>query len=139
MKGNKLSIFAINSFDFGNRTIYQFVLFEYKPLFSVIFFWFTKSDRVQDRFHTHAFNAISFKLFGRYTEYVLIDEESGAFEKNERTQVIKYFPRNSYHAIGQSKRGCLTLLISGPWKATWKEWINGEVKEYNWNRVEQII
>ena len=108
MKGEKLSIFALNKFDFGNRTIYQFVLFEYKPLFSILFFWFTKSNLVQDRFHTHAFNSLSIKLFGSYSEYILQDETTGKYTKKERTQFIKYFPRNSYHAIGESKRGCLT-------------------------------
>lgn len=130
------SFLKLNLFTFGNRPIHQFVLIEIKPLFSIIFFWFHKSDRVQDRFHTHAFNAISFKLFGSYTEYVLVDENTGEFEVFDRTEVIKYFPMDSYHLIGESKRGCLTVLLSGPWKKEWKEWINGKVLKYSWTRQE---
>jgi hypothetical protein len=137
MKSNAISFLHKNTFNFGNRKIHQYVIFECKWLFSIVIFHFVKSDNFQDRFHTHAFNALSFKLFGRYREYVLDDESTGEITTIERTQFIRYFPRDSYHCIGESPRGCVTLLIAGPWKKTWKEYINGEVKEYTWNR-EQI-
>jgi hypothetical protein len=136
MKTTWISLFAFNKFNFGNRPIHQFVLIEIKPLFSIIFFWFHKSDNIQDRYHTHAFNAISIKLFGEYDEHVLLDESTGESIVNNRTQVIKYFPRDSYHAIGKSKRGCLTILFSGPWHKHWKEWIDGKVARYSWSRVK---
>ena len=134
MKGKYFSIFTLNKFNFGDRVIYQFVVFECKFLFSLIFFYFVKTEKIQDRYHTHAFNAISFKLFGSYDEHVLLDEKTGENITTKRTQFLKYFPRDSYHLIGRSEKGCLTFLISGPWKPTWKEWIEGEVTYYNWNR-----
>jgi hypothetical protein len=134
MKLSWISILKFNRFNFGGRIVYQFVLFECKFLFSIIFFYFTKSDIVQDRFHTHAFNALSVKLFGSYNEYILVDEKTGEYEMIERTETFKWFPRESYHAIGESKSGCATILFSGYWKSTWKEWINGEVKNYSWHR-----
>lgn len=91
----------------------QFVIFEFK--FSVILFYFHKSDGEQDRYHTHAFNAISFKIFGTY------DEKKGKYHIENRKDIIKYFPRNRYHKIGKST-GCLTLLFSGPWNKEWKEY-----------------
>jgi len=137
MKSNWLSLFKLNKFDFGGRIVHQFVLFECKFLFSLHIFYFTKSGLRQDRFHTHAFNALSIKLYGSYLEYVLLDEKTGEREIVERDNIFKWFPRDSYHSIGESKKGCVTLLISGPWKKYWKEWIDGEVKWYTWNRKEE--
>ncbi len=137
MKGRIISILAYNRFIFGDQMVSQFVLFECKWLFSIIFFYFHKSDGVQDRFHTHAFNAFSVKLFGRYNEYLLLNEESGEYKVIPRVKVFQYFPRDSYHKIGNGT-GCMTILFSGPWKKTWKEYINGEVVNYNWNRKQKL-
>lgn len=133
MKNRFLSILKYNKFKFGKQHISQFVIFECKYIGSIMFFYFHKSDYSQDRFHTHAFNAISFKIFGNYDEHVLINENTGEYEIHKRTNIIKYFPRNSYHRIANSN-GCLTLLLSGKWKKQWKEYINGEVKFYTWGR-----
>lgn len=107
---------------FGDLVAKQFVLFEHKRLFGIIFFYF--KGKAQDRFHTHAFNALSVKLFGKYTEGVL-EYDKGRFPEVvakfiPRTQIFKYFPRDCYHSINESN-GCMTMLIQGPWKKTWKE------------------
>lgn len=133
MKTKWFSFLKLNKFEFGQQHVSQFVLFECKYLFSILFFYFHESVGIQDRYHTHAFNALSFKFFGEYTEFILLDEESGKSTWKIRDQIFKYFPRNAYHKIGNST-GCLTMLLSGPWKKTWKEWINGEVKHYSWGR-----
>ena len=135
MKTSWLTLFKKNRFEFGDQHVNQYVIFECKYLFSIIIFYFEKSNGSQDRYHTHAFNALSFKLFGEYTEYELIDEHSEAFTIKRRTQIFKYFPRNSYHKIGNSN-GCITVLLSGPWNKTWKEFKDGVVTKYNWNRNE---
>lgn len=122
---------------FGDRPITQFVIFEWKSLFSIIVFYFHKTENVQDRFHTHAFNAISIKLWGSYDEHILTNVVSGEYRIEKRTQIFKYFPRESFHRIGKGD-GCCTILFSGPWKPTWKERIDdGRIVEYNWNRKEQ--
>lgn len=128
------SVLKYKKFDFGERIIHQFIIFEFKPLFGILFFYFTKSNNKQDRFHTHAFNALSIKLFGSYNEYLLLDEKTGEYIKQERKSIFKYFPRNSYHKIGESKNGCLTLLLMGSWNKTWKEYKDGITTEYTWNR-----
>lgn len=133
MKGKIFSFLSFNVFEFGDQKVSQFIIFEHKRLFSIIFFYFHKSNKSQDRFHTHAFNAISFKLFGKYTEYILTDEKIGKYYTKDRIKIIQYFPRNSFHKIGNST-GCATLLFSGPWKKTWKEYYNNKVIEYKWNR-----
>src|SRR5579872_5840300 len=108
-KNKIFSLFKFNTFEFGNQVVSQFVIFECKYLFSIIIFYFHKSEDSQDRFHTHAFNSISIKLFGEYSEYVLDNEKSGDFHIKRRKNVLKYFPKNSYHKIGNSN-GCCTIL-----------------------------
>lgn len=121
--------------DFNAR---QFTLFEYKPWFSIIFFWFS-GDGWQDRYHTHAFDAVSLCLYGKYEERELLNPTTGAYRERPRRFGFRFFPKNSYHSLGESK-GCLTLLLSGPWKGNWKEWKNG--KEYSLSdgrvRVENV-
>ncbi len=133
MKTSWLSLFCLNVFNFGNQKVTQFVLFECKYFFSIIFFYFHKSNRTQDRYHTHAFNAISFKFFGEYDEFVL-NKETNAVTVEKRNTFFKYFPKNRYHKIGNSN-GCLTMLISGKWEDTWEETLDsGEKFTYFWNR-----
>lgn len=133
IKTKFISFLRYNRFTFGDQIVSQFVVFECKYLFSIILFYFHKSDSSQDRFHTHAFNAWSVKLWGEYNEYVLEDERTGKFHINRRDNVLQYFPRDSYHKIGDST-GCCTILFSGRWNKYWKEYINGKIKHYTWGR-----
>ena len=136
MKNKYFSIWQHKEFNFGGRTIKQFVLFECKYLFSIVFFYFPKNYKVQDRFHTHAFNGLSFLIFGTYMEHILDDEVTGEYTVKHRRQFIRWFPKKQFHRIAQSVSGCLTMLISGPWEKTWNEWKDGEITIYNWNRKE---
>jgi hypothetical protein len=136
MKTKIFSILKYNRFEFGDQVVSQFVFFECKFLFSIILFYFHRCDSSQDRFHTHAFNAISFKLFGKYEEFLLDNENTGEYHTETRSQFIKYFPRNSYHKIGKSN-GCCTILLSGKWKRGWKEYIDGKVFHYDWGREKK--
>ena len=133
MKTEYISILKYNRFKFGQQEVSQFVIFECKWLFSIIIFYFHKCEESQDRFHTHAFNALSFKLFGEYDEHILDNELTGDYHIERRKSIIKYFPRDSYHRIANSD-GCCTLLLSGRWKKYWKEYIDGEVVYYGWGR-----
>jgi len=116
---------------FGDLVAKQFVLFEHKKLFGIIFFYFKGGK--QDRFHTHAFNALSIKLWGTYTEGILVYDKNwleprfggivpviDEIKYVKRDKIFKYFPRNCYHSINDSK-GCMTILFQGPWNETWKE------------------
>jgi len=75
--------------------------------------------------------------FGEYTEYVLEDEATGRYMTRQRVETLAYFSRNTYHKIGNSN-GCCTILLSGPWKATWKEYINGQIIHYKWGRKKNL-
>ena len=132
MKLGGWSIFHRKDITFGDLTAKQLIILEHKDFFGILFFYF--KGKKQDRFHTHAFNAISIKLFGEYTEYLLDDEESGKFHLHKRDYIFRYFPRSTYHSINDSQ-GCLTLVIQGPWKGTWKELKDGVVTYYSPGRV----
>lgn len=138
IKSRAFSFLRFNRFHFGEQVVSQFVLFEWKKLGSIIFFYFHPSNGSQDRFHTHAFNALSFKVFGEYDEHILIDEKTGEYEVQKRNQFFKYFPRNSYHRIARSK-GCMTILFSGRWRKEWKEYVNGEIIKYSWGREKRYF
>lgn len=134
MKTKYFSILSYNRFEFGEQVVSQFIIFECKYLFSIIFFYFHKSNGCQDRFHTHAFNAISIRIFGDYIEEFLLDEVTCKIDSAKRSRSrFLYIPRDSYHRITRSN-GCLTLLLSGKWNKTWKEYVNGNIIYYNWNR-----
>ena len=135
MKTRAFSFLKFNKFSFGDQIVSQFVLLEWKYLGSIIFFYFHKSEKPQDRFHTHAFNAVSIKFFGNYDEHILTDEKTGEYYIKKRNTIFQYFPRNSYHRIANSN-GCMTMLLSGPWNKFWKEYVDGEIKYYTWNRNE---
>ncbi len=123
-------IFSYKKIIFGDLIANQLVLFEHKKLFGIIIFYF--HGEKQDRFHTHAFNAWSIKLFGTYVEGIL-DPETKEVRYEERKSILKYFPRNSYHSINQSK-GCCTILFQGPWKRYWKEYKDGKEILLGWHR-----
>lgn len=125
-------IFTQKDIVFGDLIAKQFILFEHKRLFGILFFYFKGGE--QDRFHTHAFNALSIKLFGSYTEGILNKDMSISYVKRDR--MFKYFPRDSYHSINHSD-GCCTMLIQGPWRDTWKEYKNGIETTLGWHRKEK--
>lgn len=128
-----ISVFKYSKFKFGEQHVSQFILFEYKKWFSIIFFYFHKSDKSQDRYHTHAFNAWSFKLFGEYHEYILLSKNPFKVNVKRRKSFYKFFPKDSYHKIGNST-GCLTVLFTGSWNQTWEEYVGGKTIIYNHNR-----
>lgn len=104
--------------DLGEQSVTELTILEYKKWFSIKLFNFHKSEGVQDRFHTHAFNAYSFLLKGDYIEEVLEDNKIVKCLRS-RSKVL-FIPKDSYHRITRSK-GCVTLLVTGPWGETFKE------------------
>lgn len=131
-KNKYLSFLKYNKFIFGEQAVSQFVVFECKYLFSIIFFYFHKSDSHQDRFHTHAFKAVSIRIFGDYIEELL--ESNGEIVKLNRSRSrVLYIPKDCFHRITKSD-SCLTLLLSGPWSKQWKEYKNGKITTYTWGR-----
>ena len=134
IKTKMISLLCYNRFSFGDQFVSQFVIFECKWLFSIIVFYFHKSKGHQDRFHTHAFNAISFKIFGTYDEHKLTNAETGDYTIKKRTEFFRYFPMDSFHRIANSN-GCCTVLMSGRWRKNWVEYVGGEIVKYERGRI----
>lgn len=108
----------------------QFTLIEIKRLFSIVAFWF-KGDGWQDRFHDHAFVALSLRIWGTYRERVLCD---GKVTENDRAESRwRFIPRNHMHMLGVS-RGCLVLVFTGPWLDYWHEVKDGQLRKLGWGR-----
>ncbi len=103
----------------GDQCVTELTILEWKKLFSIKLFHFHKTDGKQDRFHTHAFNAVSILLSGDYVEEVIDDTNTIVPLKRSRKRFL-FIPANQYHRITKSD-GCRTLLITGPWGDTFKE------------------
>jgi hypothetical protein len=108
--------------DLGEQSVRELTILEYKKWFSIKLFNFLPTTGKQDRFHTHAFNAISILLKGDYTEEI-IREENNRYTVEGLPRSRKRFlfiPANEYHRITRSS-GCLAVVITGPWGEGFKE------------------
>lgn len=103
----------------GEQSVTELTILEWKKLFSIKFFNFHKTDGKQDRFHTHAFGAVSILISGDYIEEVIDKHKNVTPLKRSRKRCL-YIPANQYHRITRSS-GCRTLLITGPWGSEFKE------------------
>lgn len=117
--------------DLGDQSVTELTILEYKKLFSIKLFKFHKSSGKQDRFHTHAFNALSFLIKGDYTEEIIKDNKIMKCRRN-RSRIL-YIPKDSYHRITKSD-SCYTLLLTGPWGGEFKE-----LREVGHNKYKEWV
>ncbi len=96
--------------------VWGYWLIEWKQLFSIALLCF--EDGTRDAYHSHAFNARSWVLFGMLEEYFL--------EGGWRVLVPSIWPvitsRNTFHKVSSVGRTWV-LTFRGPWDKTWKEYI----------------
>lgn len=102
----------------GEQKVSELTILEWKKLFSIKLFNFHKTNGCQDRFHTHAFGALSILLKGDYIEEVVVGNK--IVQLNRSRKRFLYIPKDSFHRITRSN-GCRTLLITGPWGKEFKE------------------
>jgi len=127
------SFFQKKRVELGEGYILAYVIFEWKPLFSIIVYnWKTI---LQNRFHSHAFAAYAFLLSGSYTEEVY---RHGEITERKVNQWLKprFLPRNYTHRILKADPNTYTVVFTGPWIKYWYEWFqdtNTWVK-YTWGR-----
>lgn len=124
------------SINLGDQNVTELTVLEWKRFFSIKLFHFHPTDGKQDRFHTHAFNAVSILLSGDYVEEVIEWRQIVSLKRSRKR--FLFIPADQYHRITKSN-GCRTLLITGPWgkefrelrgcttqgETTWEEWICG--------------
>lgn len=116
----------------GDQKVTELTVLEWKQLFSIKLFHFHPTNGKQDRFHTHAFNAVSILLSGDYTEEIIIQDYVIPLKRSR--QRFLYIPANEYHRITKSN-GCRTLLITGPWGKEFKELrhaFDSQLEGYSW-------
>lgn len=109
-------------------TVWAHWLIELKGLFSIVLLQFEHGSR--DAYHSHAFNCISWVLWGKLVEEVLDDDVSSGSRFNvygpSLIPVLTF--RDTTHKVVSYGR---TWVISfrGPWAKTWKEILpDGEEK-----------
>jgi len=90
--------------------------------------------REQDRFHTHAFSAVSLMLWGHYRESILLPTGQTT-SRVRKAPDICYLPRSLCHKIMESTPGAVSITLMGPWHKTWKEIHQGnKVRTFTWGR-----
>jgi hypothetical protein len=92
-----------------------FWLVEIKGLFSVLLLRF--NDGAREAFHTHAFNAFTWFLWGDLTE----EFQDAEPRKYKRRLIPKLTPRSLLHRVS-SKGTSWVFTLRGPWAETWQEW-----------------
>jgi hypothetical protein len=106
-----------------------FFLVEIKWLFSIALLRFNIGGR--EEFHTHAFHALTWFLWGG-----LVEEEYRAETpyRYRRSLWPKFTPRSKNHRVRADKTSwCLTLR--GPWAKTWTEHTEaGSKTTFGWGR-----
>lgn len=96
-----------------------FWLVEWKNGFSLVFLKFSNGSR--EAFHSHAFNARTWWLWGEVEEEHL-DGTKKTWKPSLRS---KFTPKECFHRI-ISKGTSFAFSVRGPWATTWKEYKNEE-------------
>lgn len=106
------------SINLGDQNVTELTILEWKRFFSIKLFHFHPTDGKQDRFHTHAFNAVSILLSGDYVEEVIESRQIVSLKRSRKR--FLFIPADQFHRITKSS-GCRTLLITGPWGKEFRE------------------
>jgi hypothetical protein len=102
-------------FDGGPESgVTGYMLLEWKILCSIGLLHFKEGSR--EAFHNHAFNAITWWLFGKVTE----EQTSGALKDYGPSLVPKITKRACFHKV-IAHRDTWAITFRGPWADTWKE------------------
>ena len=95
-----------------------FWLVEIKGLFSIVLLRFNDGGR--EAYHSHAFNALSWFLWGNLTERSLDFPTKPTEYTYKRSFIPKVTPRICVHRVN-SVGSSWVLSLRGPWQDTWHE------------------
>ena len=113
-----------------------YFLIECKSLFSIGLLRFSEGSR--EAYHTHAFNALTWWLYGAVVEE---HYEGGPIAESNICKYFspsfkpKYTPRTCFHKINAT-RTTWALTFRGPWAKHWYEYKDGKVIKLTHGRVE---
>lgn len=98
-------------------------LIESKKLFSIALLRFDEGSR--EAYHTHAFHALSWVLWGELAEHVR--GEGWTWMPASVVPIIT--KRNRFHRVFGVGKTTWALSFRGPWQKNWKEYLPQEDKE----------
>lgn len=105
------------SYDGGKDSgVTGFWLVECKWLFSIVILHFKKGTR--ESYHSHAFNALTWWIYGSVLEHLLGDSES---IKWYPSIFPKYTPKENFHKI-EALEDSYAISFRGPWENSWYEY-----------------
>lgn len=101
-------------------TVDAYFLFEFKKLFSIALLKFNKGSR--NNYHSHAFNALTWFLWGYMDECRLLSDGRTLKHREYRRSLIpKFTSRDNMHKVYAHETSWV-LTIRGPWSKTWEEY-----------------
>ena len=115
--------------------VFAYWLMEVKWLCSIVLLNFR--DGTRSAYHNHAFNAVSWVLKGRLTEYNMDGSIRNIFTPS---LIPVYTSRENMHKVS-SKNNSWVLSFRGPWASTWKEFVEatGETLTLSSGRVVESV
>jgi hypothetical protein len=96
--------------------VWGFFIAEIKSLFSVVLLHFKDGSR--EAFHSHAFNAVSWVLWGQLNE----EQFNGIRRTYKPSLVPVWTPRTNFHMV-KSVGNTFVISFRGPWVNFWNEYL----------------
>lgn len=108
----------------AESTVTGYWLCEFKRLFSIMLLRFDHGSR--DAYHSHAFNSVSWVLWGVLSEYLLhADGGLGSIRMYWPGPFPIVTRRSTFHMV-KSSGTTWVLSFRGPWARTWHEYRPGQ-------------
>lgn len=112
-------------------------LIESKTFFSIVLLCFDKGSR--EAFHNHAFNAISWILYGKLNECVRYgDQDYTDIILNPSLKPI-YTSKDRMHKVTGLAEKTWALSFRGPWEKYWKEYFLDTKEEVTLTNGRKIV
>jgi hypothetical protein len=118
-------------FKLGDGDVVRYHLFEHKRLFSIYIHHIAAN--AQDRFHTHAFDALIYCINGGYVDEIKenIGDKDVAKTVDVKKGLWRVVPKLMNHRLTKAQEDTYTLLLVGPWTNLWTE-------EFNDGRIDLL-
>jgi hypothetical protein len=119
---------------FGEGHLDRYVVAELKYLAAI--YWNVWNVVQHDRFHQHAFPAVSIGVKGYYDEEVLLEDGTKRVDRYQAPWV-RFIPRSHNHRMLKSSPGAVSITVAGPWDRLWtEEFLDGSKRVLTWGRKE---
>ncbi len=127
-----MKLFALRKDGGPESLVWGLFLVEIKKLFTVVLLNFRTGSR--EAYHSHAFGAVSWVLWGRLTEYSV---GGVPLPRTYRPSLIPVFtPASRFHKV-YAEKNSIVVSFRGPWKEDWLEYDSNtkELTKLGWGRV----